>query len=155
MGYQMSLIPGEDERSEKRLRLEKSFETVLKYGPVIEGGKLRIYAAFSTLPGKHDLVEFLRNEYGTGGFANGEAWADFGYAGISVRRPEPECQYSWSQAVDKIGQLIARREYLDKREREKMDWIFQKYGEIPRPIARYKYPYYSVRRNERGKDDNK
>ena len=144
MEYQMSLIPGEDERTEKRLQLEKNFETVLKQGPVYEDGKLRIFAAYVNLPGKLDLVEFVRNEYGTGGFANDSAMADFNYAGICVKRPEPECQYSWSETVDKIEQLIEREEYLNDSEQEKMYSIVEEYGEAPRPIARYKYPYYSA-----------
>ena len=140
-GYQMSLIPGEDERSEKRLQMERSFETVLKCGPVIENGKIRIAVAFICLLDTYDRIEFVRDEYGTGGFANGSAWADFGYAGITVKRPGPECQYTWSQVVSKINQLIDRGEYLSEREHAEMDRIFKEYSESPRPIARYKYPY--------------
>ena len=141
IGYQTSLIPGEDERSEKRLQMERDFETVLKQGPVIEGGKIRIAAAFACTPGTYDRIEFVRDEYGTGGFANGSAWADFGYTGITVKRPGPECQYSWGQVVSKINQLITRGEYLSEREQAEMDRIFREYRGIPCPIARHKYPH--------------
>ena len=124
-------------------------ERIVRKGSLYEGGKIRIAAFYANNPTPKEAVEFLKNEYGTGGcslsgLAGGaKAFLDFNRLGFSIRYDNKiESYYMWPDIEKVIRHLMADGTYLTEEEHEKLIAIREgRYDRsLPMPIARYAYP---------------
>ncbi len=100
---------------------EDEIDKLLTGGSNIEQSKIRIYLYFKEHTDAKKRQDFLKNEYGTGGYGEGifYEWHDF--KGISFSRGDISAPYakvdiSWSTAEKRIDSLIKSGKYLSERE---------------------------------------
>lgn len=115
----------------------------MKAGSQFEGGKVRIYALYLHEHDKRKRVQFLKDEYGTGGrsytLLNGESgFIDFRPKGITIRsfRSDYEKEHTWREAEESIRELIETGRYMTDRDMDKWNALNEK----PYPTAGYRYP---------------
>jgi N12 class adenine-specific DNA methylase len=97
---------------------------VLKVGSGVSGGKLRIQEYFSQETNTKKLVDFLKNEYGTGGMSNsGGTGLTIQFDGKGFRighrftENENAIHLSWNQVADHIKLLVSSGKYLTADEK--------------------------------------
>ena len=107
---------------EKKFISDDEIDTLLiRRGSGVENGKYRIYTFFSNPHTDKEKLDFLKNEYGTGGFgSNGDSEMHDG-KGIEYSRGTIGCPYdkvklSWTQVTRRIEKLIAENRYLNRSE---------------------------------------
>lgn len=100
---------------------EDEIDKLLTGGSNIEQSKIGIYLYFKEHTDAKKRQDFLKNEYGTGGYAEGifDEWHDS--KGISFSRGDISAPYakvniSWSTAEKRIDSLIKSGKYLTERE---------------------------------------
>lgn len=123
-------------------KTESHFTAQIKRGSGFEGGRVRIYCASCSL-GVKELAVYMKDEYGIGGnsitFPDGvSGFADYNPRGISLRvwkNHEVE-SHSWTEAAEEVKRLIMMDEYLDAKDRFKLQEIRKHFGELPVPHPR-------------------
>ena len=105
---------------------EADWRAALASGSGFENGKARIAAYYAENHTQKERVEFLKQEYGTGGcswtFQDGSnGFLDYDARGIKLRSyPNgQEQRLKWPEVEKRIHVLIATGQYLDEREAEK------------------------------------
>ena len=105
---------------------EADWRAALASGSGFENGKVRIAAYYAENHTQKERVEFLKQEYGTGGcswtFQDGSSgFLDYDASGIKLRSyPNgQEQRLKWPEVEKRIHVLIATGQYLDEREAEK------------------------------------
>ena len=105
---------------------EADWRAALASGSGFERGKQRIAAYYAENHTQKERIEFLKNEYGTGGrswnFQDGSSgFLDYDTSGIKLRSyPKgQEQRLKWPEVEKRIHVLIATGQYLDEREAEK------------------------------------
>lgn len=100
---------------------EDEIDKLFIRGSGMDKGKCRIYLYFKEHTDTKARIDFLKNEYGTGGYAEGifDEWHDS--KGISFSRgditaPYAKVDISWSIAAKRIDRLIKSGRYLTERE---------------------------------------
>lgn len=100
---------------------EDEIDKLLTGGSNIEQSKIRIYLYFKEHTDAKKRQDFLKNEYGTGGYGEGifNEWHDS--KGISFSRGDISAPYakvdiSWSTAEKRIDSLVKSGKYLTERE---------------------------------------
>ena len=113
---QMEMIAeAEDEKSSAFSVSQEDIDAVLVKGNSVEHGKYRIYHQFQKQEDKKSNVEFLKKEYGTGGFfvdfpdgTEGYVW--YAGKGISIDRngisTNHDLVLSWSKVEKRLRELI-------------------------------------------------
>ena len=150
MEVQLSLLEDANTTIERQAREEalaalktEKQEEVCRYSGYRDGG-LRIWAAMKLFQDTDARLRFLRDEYGTGGHSMAGSWfVDYDSRGLRImnlRGPE-HFQVTWSELMWRTVTMINQERFLDEKQRAKMAAIIADHGgEIPFPIARYKYP---------------
>ena len=105
---------------------EADWRAALTSGSGFERGKQRIAAYYAENHTQKERVEFLKQEYGTGGcswtFQDGSnGFLDYDASGVKLRSyPNgQEQRLKWPEVEKRIHVLIAMGQYLDEREAEK------------------------------------
>ena len=105
---------------------EADWRAALTSGSGFERGKQRIAAYYAENHTQKERVEFLKQEYGTGGcswtFQDGSnGFLDYDARGVKLRSyPNgQEQRLKWPEVEKRIHVLIAMGQYLDEREAEK------------------------------------
>ena len=105
---------------------EADWRAALASGSGFEYGKERIAAYYAENHTQKEHIEFLKQEYGTGGrswtFQDGSnGFLDYDASGVKLRSyPKgQEQRLKWSEVEKRIHVLIATGQYLDEREAEK------------------------------------
>ena len=105
---------------------EADWRAALTSGSGFERGKQRIAAYYAENHTQKERVEFLKQEYGTGGrswtFQDGSnGFLDYDASGVKLRSyPNgQEQRLKWPEVEKRIHVLIATGQYLDEREAEK------------------------------------
>ena len=105
---------------------EADWRTALASGSGFEYGKERIAAYYAENHTQKEHIEFLKQEYGTGGrswtFQDGSnGFLDYDASGVKLRSyPNgQEQRLKWPEVEKRIHVLIATGQYLDEREAEK------------------------------------
>lgn len=95
------------------------YERCLVRGPLIAGGKFRVYAACAVLPSK-ELPKFLKNEYGIGGFSIQGGFFDSSASGLTISKWHEDINktYKWNEVAKDIKRLISLDLYLTDKEKE-------------------------------------
>lgn len=84
-----------------------------KNGSGFEGGKQRIYNASRTMT-ENDLIDYVKKEYGIGGYACQGIYANINSKGIFIGFGFDNMEhYSWKEVTKEILKLIDIGEYLD------------------------------------------
>jgi len=121
------IAEAEDEKSSAFAVLQEDIDTVLVKGNSVEHGKYRIYHQFQKQEDKKSNIEFLKKEYGTGGFfvdfsdgTEGYAW--YAGKGISIDRDgistEHDLVLSWAKIEKRLRELIKGNRYLNPKEKD-------------------------------------
>lgn len=135
---QFSLFDLMDEEKEEDYQslVDKMIERQLKKGSSFENGKMRICDEYEKNPTEREFAEFLKKEYGIGGFGGGEDSQDHDARGIrmSWRNTETheiiaETNLKWTQVAVWIADLIDDDKYLSASEKEDYEsYKAQRYG---------------------------
>ena len=90
-------------------------------GSSFDRGKIRIYLYFQEHSDKKARIDFLKSEYGTGGFGYGvfNEWHDgkgISFSRSDIASPLAKVKISWSNAEKRIDKLIKEGRYLTEKE---------------------------------------
>ena len=122
------IAQAEDEKSSAFSVSQEDIDSVLVSGSGFQDGKYRIYRQFWKQEDSKKNIEFLRNEYGTGGGTHiypdgtsGHEWHDG--KGIAIEKygsyTKPDVLLSWSKAEKRLRELIIKNKcYLNPKEEE-------------------------------------
>lgn len=94
---------------------QKEIDSVLVKGSGFENGKSRIVNFFMTSPTINNAVDFLKNEYGIGGWG-GYLNVMYDSKGIKISKPNAEMTIKWPQVAKRIKELIENNQYLTPKE---------------------------------------
>ena len=121
------IAEAEDEKSSAFAVSQEDIDAVLIKGNSVANGKYRIYHQFQKQEDKKKNMDFLKREYGTGGFfvdfsdgTEGYVW--YSGKGFSIDRngisTEHDYVLSWSKAEKRLRELVKDNRYLNPKEKE-------------------------------------
>ena len=121
------IAEAEDGKSSAFAVSQEDIDSVLTEGSGIQNGKYRIYRQFQKREDKKSNIDFLRNEYGTGGGTHiypdgtdGHEWHDG--KGIAIEKQgsytNPDLLLSWSKVEKRLRELIKGNRYLNAKEKD-------------------------------------
>ena len=121
------IAEAEDEKSSAFAVSQEDIDAVLVKGSSYADGKYRIYHQFQKQEDKKKNIDFLKREYGTGGFfvdfsdgTEGYVW--YSGKGISIDRggisTEHDLVLSWSKAEKRLRELVKDNRYLNPKEKD-------------------------------------
>ena len=121
------IAEAEDEKSSAFAVSQEDIDAVLVKGNSVANGKYRIYHQFQKQEDKKKNIDFLKREYGTGGFfvdfsdgTEGYVW--YSGKGISIDRDgistEHDLVLSWSKAEKRLRELVKDNRYLNSKEKD-------------------------------------
>ena len=96
-------------------------DRLIQRGSNVSENKYRIYTFFDTHTDKKERIDFLKNEYGTGGGYDGVSNTSYDAKGIvfshgDLTKPYAKITLKWNEAEKRIDRLIKNRNYLNKAE---------------------------------------
>ncbi len=110
---------------------DDEINAALTYGSSVEGGKGRICAYFSEPHTIKEQIDFLKNEYGTGGHSHavsGSSRSNEDHSAKGVKLTKGDCaavELSWSNVTKRITELINKDRYLTPEEKVRLEEIRQ------------------------------
>ena len=121
------IAKAEDENASAFTISKEDIDSVLQKGSGIADGKYRIYRQFQKGEDRQKNIEFLKNEYGTGGGTyifpdgfSGHSWHDS--KGLAIDRngtyTNHDLVLKWSQVEKRLRELIKDNRYLNPKEKE-------------------------------------
>ena len=121
------IAEAEDEKSSAFSVSQEDIDAVLVKGNSVENGKYRIYRQFQKQEDKKKNIDFLKREYGTGGFfvdfsdgTEGYVW--YSGKGISIDRDgistEHDLVLSWAKIEKRLRELVKDNRYLNPKEKD-------------------------------------
>ena len=124
---------------------EDDVNVIITRGSVFEGGKYRIYNYFQQKKTEKETVDFLKKEYGIGGFSwtfadGGSGFVNFDGKGFSILYDfkddlRYEKKLKWKEVGKRLEYLVRMDRYLTDAEREKMPaWINRQAESKPLPL---------------------
>ena len=115
--------------SVKQFISEDEIDAAMTRGSGFESGKGRIFTFFQKPHTDKEKVDFLKNEYGTGGHSHalsgaGGSWEDHDGKGLRYKKDGcPDVHFTWEKAAKRITDLIQKGRYLTKQEQAEYDKI--------------------------------
>ena len=121
------IAKAEDENASAFAISKEDIDSVLQKGSGIADGKYRIYRQFQKGEDRQKNIEFLKNEYGTGGGTHifpdgfsGHSWHDS--KGLAIDRngtyTNHDLVLKWSQVEKRLRELIKDNRYLNPKEKD-------------------------------------
>ena len=121
------IAKAEDEKASASAISKEDIDSVLQKGSGVADGKYRIYRQFQKGEDRQKNIEFLKNEYGTGGGTHifpdgfsGHSWHDS--KGLAIDRngtyTNHDLVLKWSQVEKRLRELIKDNRYLNPKEKE-------------------------------------
>ena len=121
------IAEAEDEKASAFAVSQEDIDSVLMKGSGYQNSKYRIYRQFQKREDKKSNIDFLRNEYGTGGGTHtypdgtdGHEWHDG--KGIAIEKQgsytNPDLLLSWSKVEKRLRELIKGNRYLNAKEKD-------------------------------------
>ena len=121
------IAKAEDEKASAFAISKEDIDSVLQKGSGVADGKYRIYRQFQKGEDREKNIEFLKNEYGTGGGTHifpdgfsGHSWHDS--KGLAIDRngtyTNHDLVLKWSQVEKRLRELIKDNRYLNPKEKE-------------------------------------
>lgn len=109
----------------EKSRKEQLIEKQLLYGSGVQDGKYRIYDKYFTDPTIKDYANFLKREYGIGGYYVGQESQSHDGKGIRIEwrdREHPQnnicVDLKWNEVAVRIADLIDEGKYLTEEEKK-------------------------------------
>ena len=121
------IAEAEDEKASAFAISKEDIDSVLQKGSGVADGKYRIYRQFQKGEDRQKNIEFLKNEYGTGGGTHifpdgfsGHSWHDS--KGLAIDRngtyTNHDLVLKWSQVEKRLRELIKDNRYLNPKEKD-------------------------------------
>ena len=121
------IAKAENEKASAFAISKEDIDSVLQKGSGVADGKYRIYRQFQKGEDRQKNIEFLKNEYGTGGGTHifpdgfsGHSWHDS--KGLAIDRngtyTNHDLVLKWSQVEKRLRELIKDNRYLNPKEKE-------------------------------------
>ncbi|MCJ0032382.1 DEAD/DEAH box helicase family protein [Clostridioides difficile] len=121
------IAKAEDEKASAFAISKEDIDSVLQKGSGVADGKYRIYRQFQKGEDRQKNIEFLKNEYGTGGGTHifpdgfrGHSWHDS--KGLAINRngtyTSHDLVLKWSQVEKRLRELIKDNRYLNPKEKD-------------------------------------
>ena len=121
------IAKAEDENASAFTISKEDIDSVLQKGSGVADGKYRIYRQFQKGVDRQKNIEFLKNEYGTGGGTHifpdgfsGHSWYDS--KGLAIDRngtyTNHDLVLKWSQVEKRLRELIKDNRYLNPKEKD-------------------------------------
>ena len=121
------IAKAEDEKVSAFAISKKDIDSVLQKGSGVADGKYRIYRQFQKGEDRQKNIEFLKNEYGTGGGTHifpdgfsGHSW--HGSKGLAIDRngtyTNHDLVLKWSEVEKRLRELIKDNRYLNPKEKD-------------------------------------
>ena len=121
------IAKAEDEKASAFAISKEDIDSVLQKGSGVADGKYRIYRQFQKGEDRQKNIEFLKNEYGTGGGTHifpdgfsGHSWHDS--KGLAIDRngtyTNHDLVLKWSQVEKRLRELIKYNRYLNPKEKD-------------------------------------
>lgn len=121
------IAKAEDEKVSAFAISKEDIDSVLQKGSGVADGKYRIYRQFQKGEDRQKNIEFLKNEYGTGGGTHifpdgfsGHSWHDS--KGLAIDRngtyTNHDLVLKWSQVEKRLRELIKDNRYLNPKEKD-------------------------------------
>lgn len=121
------IAKAEDEKASAFAISKEDIDSVLQKGSGVADGKYRIYRQFQKGEDRQKNIEFLKNEYGTGGGTHifpdgfsGHSWHDS--KGLAIDRngtyTNHDLVLKWSQVEKRLRELIEDNRYLNPKEKD-------------------------------------
>ena len=121
------MAKAEDEKASAFAISKEDIDSVLQKGSGVADGKYRIYRQFQKGVDRQKNIEFLKNEYGTGGGTHifpdgfsGHSWHDS--KGLAIDRngtyTNHDLVLKWSQVEKRLREMIKDNRYLNPKEKD-------------------------------------
>lgn len=121
------IAEAEDENASAFTISKEDIDSVLQKGSGVADGKYRIYRKFQKGEDRQKNIEFLKNEYGTGGGTHifpdgfsGHSWHDS--KGLAIDRngtyTNHDLVLKWSQVEKRLREMIKDNRYLNPKEKD-------------------------------------
>ena len=121
------IAEAEDENASAFTISKEDIDSVLQKGSGVADGKYRIYRQFQKGEDRQKNIEFLKNEYGTGGGTHifpdgfsGHSWHD--RKGLAIDRngtyTNHDLVLKWSQVEKRLREMIKDNRYLNPKEKD-------------------------------------
>lgn len=121
------IAEAEDEKASAFTISKEDIDSVLQKGSGVADGKYRIYRQFQKGEDRQKNIEFLKNEYGTGGGTHifpdgfsGHSWHDS--KGLAIDRngtyTNHDLVLKWSEVEKRLRELIKDNCYLNPKEKD-------------------------------------
>lgn len=121
------IAEAEDENASAFAISQEDIDSVLQKGSGVADGKYRIYRQFQKGEDRQKNIEFLKNEYGTGGGTHifpdgfsGHSWHDS--KGLAIDRngtyTNHDLVLKWSQVEKRLREMIKDNRYLNPKEKD-------------------------------------
>ena len=121
------IAKAEDEKASAFAISKEDIDSVLQKGSGVADGKYRIYRQFQKGEDRQKNIEFLKNEYGTGGGTHifpdgfsGHSWHDS--KGLAIDRngtyTNHDLVLKWSQVEKRLREMIKDNRYLNPKEKD-------------------------------------
>ena len=121
------IAKAEDEKASAFAISKEDIDSVIQKGSGVADGKYRIYRQFQKGVDRQKNIEFLKNEYGTGGGTHifpdgfsGHSWHDS--KGLAIDRngtyTNHDLVLKWSQVEKRLCELIKDNRYLNPKEKD-------------------------------------
>ena len=121
------IAKAEDEKASAFAISKEDIDSVLQKGSGVADGKYRIYRQFQKGVDRQKNIEFLKNEYGTGGGTHifpdgfsGHSWYDS--KGLAIDQngtyTNHDLVLKWSQVEKRLRELIKDNRYLNPKEKD-------------------------------------
>lgn len=103
---------------------QEQIDNILIYGGVVEGSKFRIYDHLTNPYNNEKPSDFLKREYGDGGYSSENGWVDFSSKGISVTKGENKTLLKWNNLAKRNIEIINEgRFFNEEKQKEYQDYI--------------------------------
>ena len=103
---------------------QEQIDNILIYGGVVEESKFRIYDHLTNPYNNEKPSDFLKREYGDGGYSSENGWIDFSSKGISVSKGENKTLLKWNNLAKRNIEIIKEGRFFDEEEqKEYQDYI--------------------------------
>lgn len=103
---------------------QEQIDNILIYGGVVEESKFRIYDHLTNPYNNEKPSDFLKKEYGDGGYSSENGWIDFSSKGISVTKGENKILLKWNNLAKRNIEIINEGRFFNEEEqREYQDYI--------------------------------
>ncbi|WP_418792575.1 N-6 DNA methylase [Phosphitispora sp. TUW77] len=159
-GVQLTLLPtveqqieaieqAEDEKSSAFSISQEEIDHALCKGTGFQDGKFRVYLHYQEQHTPKETIDFLKQEYGTGGGTHiftdgtcGNQWHDG--KGLSLSKngsfiTNSELRLTWNQVAKRLSELITADRYLNSKEKERLPALQQEIEELRRQLAEEAY----------------